>query len=80
MRNQLSVPGGEDPRLGSPAQLVNRHAEVGLDVLHGLFQGQSVTRHDRGGVDVVLDELVRPLQQLCRHDHHRRRPVAHLDE
>mmetsp|Transcript_29986 Transcript_29986/g.81263 ORF Transcript_29986/g.81263 Transcript_29986/m.81263 type:complete len:572 (+) Transcript_29986:3-1718(+) len=59
-------------------QLVHLDAQVLLDVLDGLPHGQAVAGDDRGRVDVVLHELVRPLQQLGRDDHHGGRAVPHL--
>ena len=35
-----------------------------LDILDGLFERKSETGHNRGGMDVVLDQLVTSLQEL----------------
>mmetsp|Transcript_49405 Transcript_49405/g.105164 ORF Transcript_49405/g.105164 Transcript_49405/m.105164 type:complete len:570 (-) Transcript_49405:67-1776(-) len=59
-------------------QLVNGHAQIGLDVLDSLFHRHSVAADDDGGVDVVLDKLVRSLQKLRSHDDHGRGAVANF--
>ena len=43
-------------------QVANLHAEVVLDVLAGLSAGNLVAAHDASGVQLVLDQLIRPLQ------------------
>ena len=70
----------EGIRDGSPAELIHRHTQVRLYVLHGLLESESVSGHNRSGVNVVLDELVRPLQQLRCDDYHGRRAVSHLPD
>mmetsp|Transcript_61312 Transcript_61312/g.161124 ORF Transcript_61312/g.161124 Transcript_61312/m.161124 type:complete len:491 (-) Transcript_61312:36-1508(-) len=59
-------------------QLVHLDAQVALDVLQGLLHRDAVPGDDRRRVDVVLDQLVRALQQLRRDDHHRGGAVADL--
>jgi len=70
-------------RLGDvEAHLAPEHGrldrQVVLDELDRLLHRQSVARHDGGGMDGVLDELVGALEQLGGEDDDRRRAVAHL--
>lgn len=54
--------GGIDQGLSSES--VDFDGQVALDVLDGLLQGKSVTSHDRGWMNVVLDKLVTSSQEF----------------
>mmetsp|Transcript_7514 Transcript_7514/g.21450 ORF Transcript_7514/g.21450 Transcript_7514/m.21450 type:complete len:226 (+) Transcript_7514:1107-1784(+) len=59
-------------------KLVDGDGQIGLDVLDGFPHGQSIPGDDVRGVNVVLDQLVRTLQQLGCDDDDGRRAIADL--
>mmetsp|Transcript_84410 Transcript_84410/g.239933 ORF Transcript_84410/g.239933 Transcript_84410/m.239933 type:complete len:371 (+) Transcript_84410:1071-2183(+) len=60
------------------AELVSANEQVVLDVLNSLAHGKTVARHNRGRVDLVLDELVGALEELRRDDDHRGGTISHF--
>lgn len=58
--------GGIDQGISSKS--INLHTEVFLDVLYGLFERKSETRHNGGGMNTVLDEFISSLEKLGSED------------
>lgn len=61
-----------------PPQNIHLDAQLILHELDRLPARQTVPSDDCGGVDLGLDELIRPPQKLCRDYHDRCSPVANL--
>ena len=57
---------------------IDFNGEIALNILHGLFQSKSVSRHDGGGVNVVLDQLVTSSEELSSKDNNGGRSITDL--